>query len=716
MAIRNISQITCSLNLGLIYSVNYSYSPDSGCEITLFFVNQQGTYFRPIYLQKAFIQIGNASFSMNVVASDIQLSAGRRVIEVTFVDDTYLLNNYSIVLTGKGRGFNVYELGAPVDHRTLAQKQADALDPTAQKIIDLTTFPDVEYAFFDFLTILRQKFTVQITAAYNTTVTNVFTGTFRQVLDQWCSFFALSWFIENGAIKIFDPTTLIFTLPTQPIDAIEFNSLEDVRDTYGKTCYNWYQQEGGEFPLNQTSDENGDLLVRTETLFPIGYEFNLPQKKMDLDQVAAAQFGPNFWFLYNYNKGSTATECGWTPLSVSTSLNISQSVGQIGRIAAVNQNQFEAQYEAYSTYGKSIAGRYYMSYAKNDLAVDQNYQWFDESQGQIFNFTNVDSKAMNLDYLTPTNQGNNIIPETFINVAYSGVNYFGNRMVYQDTVVNATQFVLPADQEALVNSTFQSIYSIPGSQSLDFNSELAPIYGNLNTYVGYNAITVPQSLAGIFNNISAYATGFAPRFKSIPIKGVTHSDYASLKASQNESDDVDIVNGSDGGTIVGNTAVIKTLKGGAYNVYYDKYSQIASAHTTGPYFQHRFEPRQISIDNPVQFTFSKQAGNVYQLNRDYATINALVNNPLLPTLAQARTFLTKRVTFTVNYFYDVPTNFLTNGLVGLSVSIGDGGVTATYSYSNEVLQVPYPENDFAAYEQQIRNSALRHYIPTSVIT
>ncbi len=178
---------------------------------------------------------------------------------------------------------------------------------------------------------------------------------------------------------------------------------------------------------------------------------------------------------------------------------------------------------------------------------------------------------------------------------------------------------------------------------------------------------------------------------------------------------MEIVNSDAGGNVVANTAVIKTLKQGSYTVYYDKYSQCASAQSTGPYFMHKFDPRQISTDNTVNFTFSKQAANTYQLDRDFNTINALVNNPLLPLLAQGRTFPTKKVTFTVNYFYDVPTNFLTNGLVGLNVSVGDNGVTASYTFSNEVLEVRNYENKFAQYEAQLRNSATRPYTPPETI-
>lgn len=714
MAIQSIAQVTCSLNLGYIYNVSYDFSAKDGCAITLFFVTQNGQYQRPTYLQRALIRIGQASFSMYAVASEIQLASGRRVMSVDFVDQTYQLDNYEIVLTGKGCGFHVYQLGAPVDNRTPAQKQADALDPTAQQIAEFTTFPDVEYTFSDFLAVLRQKFAVQVSAPFNATVTNPFMGTFRDVLEQWCSFFNLAWFIENSVIKIFNPVTLTINMPAQPARAIEYSSTEDVRSTYGKTCYNWFQQEGQEFPLNQTSDQNGTLLVRTETLYPLGYEFNLPQTPMDLNQVAAAQFGQPFWFLYNYSLGTTESQCGWnlTP-NASTTLyqSVQNIVGSQGRIASVNQTAFDERYQAYKTYGEQIAGRWYLSYEKDSLAVDQAYQWFDESQGQIFTFTNVDNKAITPEYLTPTSAGTNVIPSTAINNFYSGINYVGNRMAYQDTTVNATQFVLNPTQEALVNSTYQSIV-VQGSQSMDFGS----VVGSPNVFVGFNALTIPQDLVTLFNGVQALTTGFSPRFTSIPIKGVSTVDYASLKASQSESDDVEIVNGNDGGNVVSNTAVIKTLKKGAYSAYTDKYSQCGSAHSTGPYFGHRFDSRYISPDNTVNFTFSKQAGNTYQIDRDFSTINALVNNPILPSLAQARSFPTRRVSFTVNYFYDVPTNFLTNGLVGLNVSIGDNGVTASYTYSNEVLAVPYPEDRFSRYEQQVRNSSIRHYTPTTVIS
>jgi len=556
-------------------------------------------------------------------------------------------------------------------------------------------------------------------------------GTFRGVLEEWLALYNLSYFFENGQLKIFDPTTVALTLPTQAslISAgiLSFEDEEDIRGTYGKTVFNWYQQEGGEFPLNQTEDTNGPLYVRTNTLFPMGYEFNLTQPTMPLDQVAAAQYGQNFWFLYNYSKGTTATYCGLAPITPSTTLSSVQSVTQAangnGRVAIFDQNTYDQNYEAYAQYGP-IAGRWYMSNQQGSLALDQGYNWFDESEGQIFTFDNVDDKAINPVYLTPTYAGVNQIPDTAINQSFPGFNYVGNRIAYRDTTpVNITgTFALTPVNEGIINSTYNDLF-IKGVQSFDLNTQLAPLYSGVNTFVAYNnAAVMPTEVTSLINGIANKTSVFSPRFSSMPIKGISQGDYASLKASQEEDDNVDIVNGSAGGTINSNTSVIKTLKQGNYTVYYNKYSQCGSASSADSYFGFEFEANQISPDNQVDVTFSKLANNSYQINRNYSVIDAEVNPPLLSTLAQPRTFSTKRVSFTLNYFRDVPTNFLTNGLVGMSMGFSEGGVKATYTYSNEILEVAgrFRENkarqEIADYSQRIRNSTLRKYQPTEVIT
>lgn len=729
---RSISQVSCSLNLGMIYGLNYSYSPDSGTKIRVYFVNREGRYTKPsmLPLRKAHISIGGTSFSMYPVECEIEYESGRRIIWVEFEDEFLFLEHYYIALPGRGCGQNIFTLGEPVDNRSITQKMADSLDPVATKIEQLTQFPDYAYTFDQFLSVLRTRFSVQISANFDSTYKRDFEGSFLNVLTDWCDLYNLSFFFQNGIIKIFDPTTLTITLPAQTSEMLSYTDGESIRDTYGKTVSNWFQQDGDQYSLSQASGgdknasptaqaANGPLYVRSDTLYPAGYEFNLYQPPMDANQVAAAQYGPQFWFLYNYYYGLTSTNCGWSPVAPPSTLNSVQSVAALGgKIAVVNTDEQVGKYEAFYEYGKNIAGRYYLSNRKDTLAIEKNFQWFDESEGQIFNFADVDDKAMTLDFLTPVGAGNNSISETVINEYFPGVNYVGNRMVYKDTApLPSGAFVLDGGLQAMVASAYQAVYNVKGGESFDFNTELAPLYTGNNTYVAYVPwASVPQELVEKFQEIPTEAkTYLSPRFASVPIKGVSSQDYSSVKAAQEEPEEVNIVSNNSGPNIVSNTSVIKTAKEGTYTIYYDKYSQCASASTPDSYYSFRFAPQQISTDSQFGITFNKQAGNTYQLNRNYAVIDSLVNNPLLSTLAQPRTFPTKRVTFTKNYFDTVPQDFLSNGLVGMSVSISDNGVQASYTYSNEVLRLPDRTSEFANLQQAVKNSWIRTYRPNKTI-
>jgi hypothetical protein len=660
-------------------------------------------------LQKAQIRIGFTQFSLYVVASDIQLASGRRVMQVTFVDETYQLEKYEVVPVGKGCGFNVFPLGTPVDNRTQQQKLATALNKEAQQISDFTLFPDLEYDFDSFLAVLRQKFNVSIGASYNTTLKAPIWGTFRQVLDGWCQMMNLSWFFESGVLKIFNPSTLFITLPTQPPDALEYNSSEDVRDTHGKTFYNWFQQEGGSYQLNQTSNDNGNILVSVVTLYPIGYEYGLDQTSLDLNQVAAAQYGQEFWILYNYYKG-TLSKCGWTTNIGGAANTINTSASTLGgNVVAVDEALSQQLFDAYEQYGSETAGRWYLSNNVSDLAIYENYNWFDESQGQIFSFENVDDKAIKLDFLYPTTSSLGVIPGTSINQAYQGVNYFGNRLAYKDDYKRTLSLTLTEEQKKTVSNLYDS-FVIKGSEAANYSGLPA------NNYMMYSNIDV-SSIVSLFKEIDdTVSKQFKPRFTSFPTKGVKSADYISQKNSQKEPDGVNIVSSNSGPTVVSNTSVIKTLKEGAYTVYYNKYQKCGSAHSDGNYFGHKFISNQISSDNQIGITFQKLKNNTYRINRDFSVVDNLVQNPYMQTMSQPRSFLTKKVSFTLNYFYQVPSNFLTNGLVGMNVSVGDNGVTSSCSFSNEVLSVPDPANRFSEFEQSIRNSWIRKYTPNVVIS
>lgn len=709
MAIRRIERVFCSLNLGLIYSVNYSYAPANGVAITIFFENETGEYTTPklLPMQKANIRIGSASFSMYPKSWTLTKAAGKRVIKVDFVDETYQLENYYITLRGRGCGQNIYPLGTPVDNRTETEKILDALDPKAQEVRNFTDFPDIEYSFNDFLAVLRKKFNVKVTAEFDQTITNTFVGTFRSVLDSWCSFYNLSFYFENGVMKIVDPTKLNISLPVKPDDALDYETEEDIGDTYGVTAANYFQQNGNEVTVSK-----GDF-IRTNTLFPAGYEFGLEQTTLDLNQVIAAMYGEQFWFLYNRYMNTTEEQCGWKPegIPIQTNPGVKASLNIAGLGAAsVDEDKYNQKYQAYLSYGRDIGGRWYFSNEVSDIALEQSYEWFDETAGQIFNFATAQDKHIAITYLTPITQLTNAIEGTVVNKYFQGINYVGNRMAYRDTYeidwnaeLGLTDYV-----KNLIAKTYAAIFNTPGDDAFKFPVD--------KKYVAYQKFeTIPQDLVSLFQAMPDKFPLVQPRFDAIAVKGVSKSSYPTLVADTSTPNKTEVIT-TQTPTEVNNIGTIKAIKNGSAVTYYNKYEDCASANSADAYYGYRFNIKQISDDAQIGITFSNLSTKTYKISRDLTVINQLVNNPLLPQLAQARTFSTKRVSFTLNYFYDIPVNFLTDGLANMDISVAGDGINSSYTFSNGVLKVPDVDYAFMKMDERIRNSWIRTYRPKGIVT
>jgi hypothetical protein len=735
---RRLEKVSCSLNFGLIYSVDYSYSPENGVSITIFFVNESGEYSAPnlIPMQKASIKIGPASFSLYPKSYKISKASGRRVISVEFVDEMFKLNNYYITMTGRGSGQNIYQLGKVVDKRTIEQKLADALDPYAQKVKEFTQFEDLEHSFDEFINVLKKHFSVNVNASYDTQITRSVVGTFRDVLSDWCSFFNLAFYFENSRINIYDPTRLTINLPSKPSDAISYEISEDIEGTYGKTVVNYIELEGGEKELNEnfsdsssapssSSNSNNNSAggstsntIKYISLYPIGYEFNLQQTTLDLKQVAAAMYGKEFWFLYNL-ANDTLPECGWTKTNTT----------YFGRnVAEVNEKVFNEKFNAYYNYGLSICGDWYLSSRVDDLTILMDTRWFSEAEGQVFKLDSelAEERATTPMYLEPPDFEINQIPETVINEYFPGVNFVGKRLAIRDTKNNGKieAFTLTDEIKRLILLTYQGLLAA-GSDSVNWNS-IEGLSSNKN-YASYasgfilNSGGVPTEINQLFEKINKgdMDVYFKPRYSYYPLKGIRMKDAINIKDLENQPEEakpkIEIVRNDDGPSVVSNTSLIKVKKEGSYIVYYDKYSNSASSASVGDYFAHKFDIKRISTDNNIGYRFFK-TGNTYQIQRDISFLNGLINNPYLPTLAQAKTKPTKTVSFSLNYFYDIPSNFLSNGLVGLQMSVSENGVNCTYTFSDSILRVPDRELDFQKYENNIKNSWIRTYRPKEVIS
>lgn len=729
---RSLENVTCSMNLGYIYDLNYSYSPESGITITISFVNESGEYRKPSLsaTTKHSITVGSARFSLYAKSYSIKKSSDGNICSVTFVDESFKLDNYYVVLTGRGCGKNIYHLGSPVDNRTLQEKINDSLDPTAQKIKDFTQFQDLEYSFDEFISVMRNRFSVSVHASYDRTEKRDFTGTFREVLSSWCSVFNLAFFIENGTVKIYDPTNLSISFPVSVTDAITYEVEEDLEGTYGKTVSNYFQQEGGEKEFNLTSDwdspfpqankqtnSDGEIDgvsatsngISHITLYPIGYEFNLDQQEPDLQQVAAAMYGQKFWFLYNLAT-SNLGECGMTPVGglVNSQSNLNLS------FAMFNEEEFENKFEAYRYYGFDIAGKYYMSNKISDLTLLKEMRWYSEAEGQIFK---MDSELATKRQISPTFVESpydefSFIDKTTVNEYFEGVKYNGNRIIIMDEIDNGRveNFSVSEELQNAITKCFDSVF-LDGSQ-LGIVSDKKYIAYDSNFVI--NSSAIPNEISIIIDSIKNGQKDeyLKPRFLSYGIKGIKNLDVVNRKEDDIQPSEFKPL--SSGPSILSNTSVVKAKKEGSHIIYYDKYSKCVSSSSAGEHFSHRFDIKNISVDNKLGVSFQKN-GNIYSITRDYGFINSLVNNPYLTNLSQSRTFPTKTVSFSVNYFYPVPYNFLSNGLVSLSMSLTENGVTCSYTFSNEMLTVPDYESDFMKYEERVKNSWIRKNQPKETI-
>lgn len=744
MSIRRLPNVSSSLNAGLIYALDYGFEPQGGATITLHYVSTSGQYLRPPYLSGAIITIGGASFRMLVLSSRLNETAASKTLEVTFVDSTYLLDNYYIALKDRGCGTGVFELGDPVDE--------DGADLTAfeQRIKNLTQFPDVQYTFNDFLRILRQCFPTNAPSV-DPAIKGAYTGTVREVLNAWCSYLGFAYYFENSSLVITPPKQI--ALPGRPAGALTFSHEINYENTFTKTAFTYVQLEGGEISLsaetpvveadpvvnegneptvpNETeggesnTDGKTNNYIQYKTLYPYGYEFDVNEQAqaVDINQVIAAQYGEMFWLVYNYYKGSAAQECGWNKvLELPADCTITQSVstilnGRSGGIVNIDQDYFTERFQMYKEYGERIAGRYYLSPPQNNIAEAQSFTWYDSSQGQTFSIDVLKEKSpLGVQYLTQGTVAAAYLDGTEINKYFPGLVVQDNRIVYYDAydMQLKTKFVLTADQKKQIESAYAFLMQgIFGSKNLDYSclttdkQYIAYVEPTLN----FNTETLVENMvsAGIFN----------PRLTTWPIQGLS-SAVATLNATpfqitedeveQQENPSVSIQNPAVTGTTdVQNTTTIQPSNAEDPIIYYSKYTRCGFKSTNSAQaFKRVFTQRDISVDTPIDYTVNKLNRQTAQVNRDLSQVNDYFNSQILSTLAEPQLIPLESVSFSFNHLdWGVPLNFLSAGLTSMNLSIGDNGLSASYTYSNSMYIIPPSDAYLDKLERNMRNSWIR---------
>ena len=725
MAINKIPQVTCSLNLGLIYNISYNYVPQEGIKISILFTNENGIFNIDSSIlstnNKTNITIGNASFNLYPVKYELLKSVGQKMLKVDFVDETFKLEKYYIVLTGRGCGQNVFELGVPV----------------ITSINQITDFPDIEYFFNDFLNALRSVFPVDIIADFDDSLPKTFTGTFKSVLSEWCSYYNLAYFFENSVLKIVDRAKLIINFPTndQIPEALEFNVSETLENTYDTTAFAYIQRPGKKIGTN---------LIKYVTLFPIDTNPNIANTMIDIEndisntlsnifsdiqdntsttntqtqysinninmlQVAAAMYGKEYWFLYNYNNGSSQ-ECGWTNVDIAIAAGDptwAQIMGAPGlqslgaKFAQLDEKVFDAKFQFYKTFGERIAGRYYISDASTDND-DGAYQWYN-NEDQNTSFINQQKVDVNIVSQGQTDSNPAFIPGTHINEYFQGISYVGNHIVFEDKINKnfSSVFSLPPNISQLIKGYFQSLVDgFEGSKNMDFTN-----IGGVK-YILYRDQTLDPSLKGNFKDLGGTLSIFYPRYPTYSIKGM---EKIQLQAIQNPGVNL---------TLPPNVSALQP------NVLYSLYvallrTQVCNSQSSGDgldTYKRNFTNFTVSNDIEAPFVQKQIDEATFQNQVNLNLVLKYITSDILKALAAQNKIPLKNVTFTLNYFYDVPISFISNGLTSAKMEATANGINASYTYSNSMVQKIHSQAFIEELERSIRNSwmGVRHTLDNEI--
>lgn len=722
MSIRKIDKVSCSLNLGYIYDLNYSFAPEQGVTVSLFFVNESGSYNLNNIIsptRKVQIKIGKTLFNLFAAERELEISEGRRVLRVDFIDETFTLDNYYIGLTNRACGPNVFTLGRPVDNRTDAEKARDG--DAEFKVKAFTQLDDVEYNFDEFISILRKIYPVEINADYDRALTRSFVGTFRDVLTAWCSYYNLSYFFENSVLKIYDPTKLNINFPSIPEDAISYSDRESGRNTYNKTAWNYFSQEGGERGIG--ADNNYYLI--SMPFYPAHNIFGLQQDQIDLNQVVAASYGKEFWFCYNYFKGTAEAECGWyqkpiseipssLQLSIRGQLKLGQSISDI-TFATIDEKIFESKFEMYYQYGQKIAGKYYFSNTQNNIDFLDNVQFYE--QNNIRCFTKDCLLSQNQikpeKFVTKGSLGQSLrIESTNINDYFLGLKCTSSRLYFVDDkkIVDESNFEKSESEAATIKIIYDQLTNpVFGSDALNFTD----IYSSNRVYF---PITLPSNESSFFFSkvTPSKIKLFDYRYK---IYNTTGYDDGSnrQKEEEDEFDKTEIVSQNTGPLINSNIGTLKARRNSDLVLYYSKYEKCQSEGSNGVSFGRKFIPVNPSVQIPVVYTLQNQQAG-YKLTRDFSYVDLYCSKNTLQFITKPYLINERTVSFTLNYFTnDIPTSFISNGLVGLSVSVSSNGISASYTYANTMLRVPESDAFIEKLEQSIKNSWISKYEPLKKI-
>lgn len=251
MAITNVPQISGPTFGGVIYGLNVSQSFSSEpSKLTINVVNQNGIYTTPILNKPEQVSFSTFKFDGIIWSYEIKESADEKILNVTLVDNSIILDRYYVLLWKRGfLGYNgtdktiekTFDFGDEtillpttasavgglpytkfIEKRLGIQKitrTSKSLAPLGYKRINSLILvghekfadtecdiPDTYYTFNDLKNALIDLKISLIDAPVNSTWKATHEGTLREVLSSWCADlgFDFYWDFYKNSIKFYD--------------------------------------------------------------------------------------------------------------------------------------------------------------------------------------------------------------------------------------------------------------------------------------------------------------------------------------------------------------------------------------------------------------------------------------------------------------------------------------------------------------------------------
>lgn len=314
MAINNVPKIIGPDYGGVIYGLNmnigYSAEPS---KLTIDIVNKDGNYLTPTLNTETQVSFGNFTFNGTVWSYNIKESAGEKVLQVTLVDNSIILDRFYVLLWKRGllqlngakqtkdrifdfsdetilvpqkntklSGFgytrfeekrlgrvsvkaNSYSLGSRkvgnvilVGHEKFANSACD--------------IPDTYYTFND----LKSAIPVNMSSAPNNNIWKAtHEGTLREVLSSWCSDlgFDYYWNFSSDSLVFYDVSRGIATIP----DVISSNIISKEKSVSMAGTYRHYGIAYTAMPKSPVKTVNFSksiVILYSASAYPISYFIN----------------------------------------------------------------------------------------------------------------------------------------------------------------------------------------------------------------------------------------------------------------------------------------------------------------------------------------------------------------------------------------------------------------------------------------------------------